>query len=98
MSIDITPKKILFVSRPITPPWDEASKNFAYNLAKEIAHSSDSPEIHLMTTHTQLNLPENIKQEEIYKYSEKDFKFSDKLRSLFFQFLFSFEFSISNFE
>ena len=31
-----TTKKILFVSRPIAPPWDEASKNFAYNLAKEI--------------------------------------------------------------
>ncbi len=97
MSIDKTPKKILYVSRPITPPWDEASKNFAYNLAKEINNNSDSPEIHLMTTHTQLNLPENIKQEEIYKYSEKDFKFSDKLRSLFFQFLFKNSFDIKHY-
>ena len=97
MSIKITPKKILFVSRPITPPWDEASKNFAYNLAKEISHNSDSPEIHLTTTHTQLGLTTNIKQEEIYKYSEKDFKFSDKLRSLFFQFLFKNSFSIKHY-
>lgn len=97
MSIDTTPKKILFVSRPITPPWDEASKNFAYNLAKEIVHDSNSPEIHLMTTHTQLGLPNSIKQEEIYKYSEKDFKFSDKLRSLFFQFLFKNSFDIKHY-
>jgi glycosyltransferase involved in cell wall biosynthesis len=29
-------KKILLVTRPITPPWDEASKNFAYYLAKSL--------------------------------------------------------------
>ncbi|KKP65037.1 MAG: hypothetical protein UR60_C0010G0026 [Candidatus Moranbacteria bacterium GW2011_GWF2_34_56] len=90
-------KKILYVSRPLTPPWDEASKNFAYNLAKEIAHDSNSPEIHLMTTRTKLGLPKHIKQEEIYKYSEKDFKFSDKLRSLFFQLLFKNSFDIKHY-
>jgi glycosyltransferase involved in cell wall biosynthesis len=95
--LQISTKKILFISRPITPPWDEASKNFAYNLAKEISHNSDSPEIHLMTTHTQLQLYEKIKQEEIYKYSEKDFKLSDKLRSLFFQFLFRNSFNIKHY-
>lgn len=97
MSIDTTPKKILFVSRPITPPWDEASKNFAHNLAKEVATGSTALEVHLLTTHTQLELPSNVKQEEIYKYSEKDFKFSDKLRSLFFQFLFKNSFDIKHY-
>ncbi|MFZ2154256.1 MAG: glycosyltransferase family 4 protein [Candidatus Moraniibacteriota bacterium] len=95
--MNITPKKILFVSRPITPPWDEASKNFAHNLAKEVASSSTALEVHLLTTHTQLELPSNVKQEEIYKYSEKDFKFSDKLRSLFFQFLFKNSFDIKHY-
>lgn len=97
MSTDKTLKKILFVSRPITPPWDEASKNFAYNLAKEVSINSNNTEIHLMTTHTPLGLPENIVQDEIYKYSEKDFRFSDKLRSLFFQFLFKNSFDIKHY-
>jgi len=97
MSMKTNTKKILYVSRPLTPPWDEASKNFAHNLAKEIAHDSNSPEIHLMTTRTKLGLPKHIKQEEIYKYSEKDFKFSDKLRSLFFQLLFKNSFDIKHY-
>ncbi|MGW8185515.1 MAG: glycosyltransferase family 4 protein [Candidatus Moraniibacteriota bacterium] len=97
MSIDKTLKKILFISRPITPPWDEASKNFAYNLAKEISINSNKTEIHLMTTHTPLGLPQNIVQDEIYKYSEKDFRFSDKLRSLFFQFLNKNSFTIKHY-
>jgi phosphatidylinositol alpha-1,6-mannosyltransferase len=79
-------QKILFVSRPIAPPWDEASKNFAYNLAKEIGTTTDAPEIHLMTTKQPLELPPTIIQECLYKYCEKDFRLSDKLRSLFFQF------------
>ncbi len=29
-------KKILLATRPLVPPWDEASKNFAYFLAKHI--------------------------------------------------------------
>ncbi|MFA6183949.1 MAG: glycosyltransferase family 4 protein [Parcubacteria group bacterium] len=97
MSMKNLTKKILFVSRPITPPWDEASKNFAYNLAKEVAAGTNTPKIHLMTTHAQLDLPSNIKQEEIYKYSEKDFKLSDKVRSLFFQFLFKNSFDIKHY-
>lgn len=108
MSMKTNTKKVLYVSRPITPPWDEASKNFAYNLAKEISASRPSSppgrgaggeglEIHLMTTHTQLGLQKNIKQEEIYKYCEKDFKFSDKMRSLFFQLLFKNSFNIKHY-
>ncbi|TXH00349.1 MAG: glycosyltransferase [Candidatus Moraniibacteriota bacterium] len=30
------PKKVLLATRPLTPPWDEASKNFAYFLGKTV--------------------------------------------------------------
>ncbi|MDD3486804.1 MAG: glycosyltransferase family 4 protein [Candidatus Moranbacteria bacterium] len=38
-------KKILLLTRPICPPWDEGSKNFAYTLAKH----AGGFEIHLLT-------------------------------------------------
>lgn len=91
-------KKILYVSRPIAPPWDEASKNFAYNLAKKIAEIKPSPltdmphkhyitfEVHIMTKGILGGLPENIIQEDIYTSSEKDFKFSQKIRLFWFLF------------
>ena len=40
-----TKKKILLLTRPICPPWDEGSKNFAYTLAK----NAGDFEIHLLT-------------------------------------------------
>lgn len=36
-------KNVLLATRPLTPPWDEASKNFAYFLAREI----QDPELRL---------------------------------------------------
>ncbi len=78
--------KILFVSRPIAPPWDEASKNFAYNLAKEVAKNNSDLEIHLMTKGILPNLPKNIIQHPIYTSSQNDFSFSQKLKALNFQF------------
>lgn len=58
-------KKILLATRPLTPPWDEASKNFAYFLAKSI-HDPEL-EIHILTTPDKLEgLPENIVQHPIY--------------------------------
>lgn len=30
------PKKVLLATRPLTPPWDEASKNFAYFLSRNV--------------------------------------------------------------
>jgi len=86
MSIDKTPKKILYVSRPITPPWDEASKNFAYNLAKGVSSIDSSLEVHLMTSLILPELSQNIIQEKIYKFSQKDYKLSDKIRAIFFQY------------
>ena len=79
-------KKILLVTRPICPPWDEASKNFAYYLAKNISDF----EIHILTNGILPDLPKNIIQENIYNsnslnFSQKIklFKFLRKNRSNF---------------
>lgn len=78
-------KKILFITRPIAPPWDEASKNFAYNLAKDLSlKNSSSLEIHLLTKGNLLDLSSSIIQHPIYTSSEKDFKLSQKLRLFIF--------------
>ncbi|MFZ2882345.1 MAG: hypothetical protein WA019_04690, partial [Candidatus Moraniibacteriota bacterium] len=55
-------KKILLITRPIAPPWDEASKNFAYYLAKSL----DMFEMYLLTNGTIPNLPPHIHQKSIY--------------------------------
>lgn len=77
-------RKILLVTRPIAPPWDEASKNFAYTLAKNFG-LQENLELHLMTRGILPDLPENIIQEDIYTSSQNDFTFVQKIRSLFFQ-------------
>lgn len=77
-------RKILLVTRPIAPPWDEASKNFAYTLAKSFS-AQENLELHLMTRGILPELPKNIVQENIYTSSENDFTFSQKIRSLLFQ-------------
>lgn len=79
-------KKILLITRPISPPWDEASKNFAYFLAKNIREV----EINLMSKvgETLSELPANAVQHGVYTSSEiAEFNLEQKLRSLFFQFL-----------
>lgn len=76
-------KKVLLVTRPIAPPWDEASKNFAYFLAKNLKGS----QINLMTKGFLSELPSSVKQHSIYTTSEiADFNLEQKLRSLYFQF------------
>jgi len=55
-------KKVLLITRPICPPWDEASKNFAYYLAKNIKNLRFT----LLTCGKVEHLPENITQESIY--------------------------------
>lgn len=55
-------KKILLVTRPICPPWDEASKNFAYYLARNIKSLTFT----LLTCGKMKGLPENIEQKSIY--------------------------------
>ena len=78
MKIKNSKLKILLITRPIAPPWDEASKNFAYALAKEISKQSSNLEIHILTKGNFSDLPSNIIQHPIYTSSEKDFKLSQK--------------------
>lgn len=78
-------KKILLITRPISPPWDEASKNFAYFIAKNI----QNVEINLMSKTGEIlsELPQNALQHGVYTTSEiAEFNLEQKLRSLFFQF------------
>ena len=78
-------KKILLVTRPIAPPWDEGSKNFAYYLAKNI--KNENLEINLMGKNDLSDLPENVRLHKVYTTSEiYQFNFSQKLRALLFQF------------
>ncbi len=70
-------KKILLATRPLVPPWDEASKNFAYFLARSVSEHHVS----ILTTPTWLpDLPANITQIPCYTKNELDF--SEKLRLL----------------
>ncbi|NTW27259.1 MAG: glycosyltransferase family 4 protein [Candidatus Moranbacteria bacterium] len=61
-------KKVLLVTRPITPPWDEASKNFAYFLAK----TTPGFEFHVLTPGQVDALEPHIKQEHIYSSAHLD--------------------------
>ena len=71
------PKNILLVTRPLIPPWDEASKNFAYYLSKSVTEHRMS----ILTTPTWLpDLPANVTQ--IPCYTKNDLDFSEKLRLL----------------
>jgi glycosyltransferase involved in cell wall biosynthesis len=81
---NLAKKRILLVTRPIAPPWDEASKNFAFTLAKDLS-SSENLELHLMTNGLVSELPKEIIQEQIYTHSQNDFGFFQKVRSLLFQ-------------
>jgi len=64
--MDMKKPEILLVTRPLTPPWDEASKNFAIELAKELTDCK----FHILTGKTGKYLPGNITQHEIYKGAE----------------------------
>jgi glycosyltransferase involved in cell wall biosynthesis len=67
-------KKVLLITRPICPPWDEASKNFAYFLSKNI----DSVEFGLLTNGIIPDMPSNVRQKVIY--TSNDFSYFQKLR------------------
>lgn len=73
-------KKIILVTRPISPPWDEASKNFAYYLAKNVPGF----EFHIMGCGADLDVPKNVIQESVY--TSADFDLYQKIRSLKYQF------------
>lgn len=73
-------KKILLATRPLVPPWDEASKNFAYFLGKEVKNHS----LTLLTTPTPLQkLPSYVHQEPIFSSG----RFNLKTRTELFWYL-----------
>jgi glycosyltransferase involved in cell wall biosynthesis len=67
-------KKILLITRPIAPPWDEASKNFAYNLAINLPDFKFG----LLTNGIMENMPENISQHPVY--TSNNFNLWQKIR------------------
>ncbi len=75
-------KNVLLVTRPLCLPWDEASKNFAYFLAKSIS----GPSLSVLTHGIIRGLPESVTQKQIY--SSGRFDAFAKIR-LFFSLLFS---------
>lgn len=63
-------KKVLLATRPLVPPWDEASKNFAYFLAKSVTDA----ELTVLTTPEKLiGLPATVTQEPLYASAELGF-------------------------
>lgn len=71
-------KKILLATRPLVPPWDEASKNFAYFLGKEVKNHS----LTLLTTGVVLaDLPATVHQEPLFQSGQFDFRAKRKLFS-----------------
>ncbi|HRZ95864.1 MAG TPA: glycosyltransferase family 4 protein [Candidatus Moranbacteria bacterium] len=67
-------KKVLLITRPICPPWDEASKNFAYTLAKNVK----DVEFGVLTYGRVPDLPENTRQHAIY--TSASFSYLQKIR------------------
>jgi glycosyltransferase involved in cell wall biosynthesis len=66
MTQEISRKKVLLITRPICPPWDEASKNFAFYLAKNLKGF----EMYLLTNGYIPDLPPHIHQKPIYTSSK----------------------------
>ena len=71
-------KEILMVSRAISPPWDEASRNFV----KEIVSRSSGVNFHILTDRGGVFEREDIVEHRIY--TSRDNSFSQKLKLLTF--------------
>lgn len=67
-------ERVLLVTRPIAPPWDEGSKNFAFYLAK----NTTDIEFGLLTNGILPDLPKNIHQKSIY--TSNNFSYLQKIR------------------
>lgn len=63
MNKDNKKPEILLVTRPLTPPWDEASKNFAYLLAKNL----EDFKFHTLMGEYDPKLPKRVTQHVIYR-------------------------------
>lgn len=55
-------KRVLFVSRPIALPWDEASKNFVYVLCQHLKRYLPT----ILVNKPLIDVPQNVVQEPIY--------------------------------
>lgn len=73
-------KKILLLTRPICPPWDDALKNFPYDIARNIQND----EIILLTCKNLPGLTENVIQKNVYSSPRWDL--TQKIKS--YKFLF----------
>lgn len=73
-----TSRSILLVTRPLSPPWDEASKNFAFDLACNAKHHR----ITILVDELMDNIPEHIQQKKIY--SANRFSLWQKTRLIIF--------------
>jgi len=71
-------KRVLLLTRPICPPWDEGSKDFAYTLAK---YARDF-EVHLLTHGRIADLTGNVVQHLIYSSSK--WNWMQKIRAYVF--------------
>lgn len=78
MSKNLLKQSILLVTRPLCEPWDEASKNFAFDLAKNVT----TKKITILTNGIIKNTPKHITQEKIY--TKSDFNLFQKILLLFF--------------
>lgn len=83
MAAQKTRKNILLVTRPLVPPWDEASKNFAYFLAKSIDEADLA--LHVMTAQGRplQGLPASVTEHPIYPAPSDDragFPLAQKIR------------------
>ncbi|NTW13556.1 MAG: glycosyltransferase family 4 protein [Candidatus Moranbacteria bacterium] len=75
-------KNVLLVTRPLCPPWDEGSKNFAYFLAKSLLGIPVS----ILTSATIDDLPESVTQESIYTSGHFDLRAKVELFFSLFRF------------
>lgn len=73
-------KQILMVTRPICPPWDEASKNFAFELSQNI----EGQHFHLLTCGKLKNLKPQTTVHPIYSSPALRMSWKEKLRLLAF--------------
>ncbi|HWQ59968.1 MAG TPA: glycosyltransferase family 4 protein [Candidatus Fimivivens sp.] len=75
-------KNVLLVTRPLCPPWDEGSKNFAYFLAKSLSGIPAS----ILTSGTIDALPGSVSQEPIYSSGRFDLRAKAELFFSLFRF------------
>lgn len=78
-----TRQQILLVTRPLVPPWDEASKNFAYFLAKSIDEADMA--LHVMTARGRplQGLPRSAVEHPVYPVKDDNhagFPLAQKIR------------------